>query len=90
VRLGREVEDEAAAVHRLRDRAGVADVAVDEAEAGIRFEIRQVLAPPGVGQLVQHDHAPRWALTAQQAHKIRPDKTGAAGDKYLLAHGSAV
>ena len=60
------------------DRVGVLDAGVHELDV----EAREVLAPPGVRELVEHDDV--VAVVAQaHAHEGRADEAGAAADEQL-------
>ena len=78
MRLGGEVHDRVDAVDRLGDRRRVLDPRVDERDV----EALEVLAPPGVRELVEHDDL--VAVLAQaQPHEVRADEAGAAADEEL-------
>ena len=80
VRLGGEVDHRVDAVDRLGDRVGVLDRAVHE---GV-LDVLEVLAPPGVGQLVEDDDLVA-AVAHAHAHEVRADEAGAATDQELHA-----
>ena len=78
MRLGGEVHDGVDAVDRAGDRVGILDAGVHEVDV----EAREVLAPAGVRELVEHDDV--VAVVAQaQAHEGRADEAGAAADEQL-------
>ena len=58
------------AAHRLRVR----DVALHEREAGMALHVGQVLAPAGVGELVQDDDLPLRARARQEPREVRADE----------------
>ena len=93
VRLGGEVDDRRGRarvgsvrrpVERERDRRGVLDRAVDEAEARIVGEVVEVLLAPGVGELVEHGHLVA-VLPQALAHERRADEAGSAADEQFHA-----
>ena len=78
MRLGGEVHDGVDARHRAGDSGGVLDPGVHELDV----EALEVLAPSGVGELVEHGD--RVAVVAQpDAHERRADEPGAAADEQL-------
>ena len=89
VRLGGEVDDRVAALDRRRDGVAVVDVALDELDA-VRRQALEVLAPPGVGELVEHAHRVVRVLGEPAAHEVRADEPGAAGDEQLHAAASTL
>ena len=71
-----EVDDRLRAGGGLRDRVGIADVAVEELDA----HAVEVGAIAGVGELVEHrDALPRCGETLRE---VRADEAGAAGDEH--------
>ena len=80
VRLGGEVDDRVAALHRLAHDRRVLDPADEQLGA-----LGQVLAPPRVGQLVEHADV---VLVADQPHVGRADEAGGAGDEDPHARAS--
>ena len=83
VRLGREVHHGVAALHRLARRAWILDRALDEHDPVLH--LRQVLAPAGVGELVEHHDLVVRARLEHHPHVCRADETGGAGDQQLHA-----
>ena len=81
VGLGGEVDDRVAALHRLAHDRRVLDRADDQLGA-----LGQVLAPAGVGELVEHDDL---VLVAGEPHVGGADEPGGAGDQELHAASSA-
>ena len=80
VRLGGEVDDRLGALDRRRDGGRVLDRAVHERESRVGFDILEVLATPGVGQLVEHDNF--VVVVAQpQADEVGADEAGATTDQ---------
>jgi len=75
VRLGGEVDDRVDALHRFAHHRRVLDPALDQCRA-----LRQVLAPAGVGELVEDDDL---VLGAGDADVGRADETGGAGHQEL-------
>ncbi len=75
VRLGGKVDDRVAVGDRVGHRRGVLDRPVHEPD--LVDHVVQVLAPPGVGQLVQHGYLVA-VLTEAQANERRADEPGAA------------
>ena len=80
VRLGGEVDDRLDARDRVRDRVGVLDRAVHEAD--LPRHVLQVLAPARVGELVEHA-TPVAVLADAQPHESRADEARAAADEQL-------
>ncbi len=89
--LGGEVHDHvhAAAVHAFvcrSDSLRLGDVALHEAVVRLSFVFGQVLADPGVRELVEvHDLRILAVLAEDEADEIRSDEAGAAGDE--ITHG---
>jgi hypothetical protein len=80
---GREVADRADAVQRRVDRLGVANVAMNELEAGIAAERRDAV---GVGARQQRvKHTDLVTCAHERLDHAGPDKAGAAGHQY--SHG---
>ena len=77
MRLGGEVHDQLAALHRLAHGVRVLDRALDELDPVL--DVGQVLAPPGVGELVEHDDLVVGPRLEQHAHVGRADEPGGAG-----------
>ena len=71
MRLGREVDDRVDALGQLQHEVAVLDRADDQLHV-----VGQVLAPPGVGELVEHHHV---VLVLDEAHVGRADEAGRAG-----------
>ncbi len=76
MRLGGEVDDRVDALHRIGDRALVLDRAVDE----LVLDVVEVLAAPGVGELVEHDDVVA-VIAHADAHEVRADEARAAADQ---------
>ena len=66
------------------DQSSIADVALDEAVAGIGGDVGQVLEVAGVGELVEVDQAYVGAALQAEPHEVRADKAAAAGDEKVF------
>ncbi len=80
VRLGGEVDDGVGVTHRLFNLGGVADVALNEAVAGVVLDVAQVVEVAGVGELVEVDDIV-VVMAQEPAHEVGADEAGAAGDE---------
>ena len=83
VGLGGEVDDEVGVLRREQpgDEGAVADIAPDEAEAGVGQQLPEVVRVPGVGQGVEAQQ-PEVRMPLQHVpEEIRADESGAAGDE---------
>ena len=76
--IGREVENEIASGHRLRQRREVKIVAANEFEIGMAPRARQKFILAG-GKIVPADDV--FAAGQQAVNEIAANKTGGAGDK---------
>jgi hypothetical protein len=73
VRLGGEVDDRVDALGQLQHEVAILDRAHDQLDV-----VGQVLAPAGVGQLVEHNHV---VLVLDEVDIGRADEAGGAGDE---------
>ena len=71
--LGGEVDDRVTALHRLTHGGGILDGALDQLGT-----VRQVLAPPGIGELVEDDDV---VLVTYQPHVGGADEACGAGNQ---------
>ncbi|MNY39799.1 hypothetical protein D3C86_1745020 [compost metagenome] len=78
--LGGEVHDGVGLGRERVDEGRVADVAVDEAEAGVGLKILEARQVAGVGQRVEDDDLVLGMLVQDVAREVGADETGAAGD----------
>ena len=83
MRLGGEVDDDLRGPHERRGGCGVSDVSLYEAVAGMIVDRREVLAAPGVGQLVERGDAPVGVRVERELDVVAPDEPGPAGDQHL-------
>jgi hypothetical protein len=77
MRLGGEVDDRVDTSGDLPDQLAVLDAADHELDG-----VRHVLAPPRVGELVEHDDL---VVGLEEAHVRGADEPGAAGHEQLHA-----
>ena len=88
VALGREVHDRVVAGHRVLERAGVADVALDELEARAVVDVLQRREVAGVRERVVDGHLV-VGVGQHVTHVVGADEPGAAGDELLHVTSSA-
>ena len=62
------------------DKVQVGHVALHKGEPRVGLEVRQVLAPAGVGKLVQHGDGPIFVSSQGVANEVGTDEAGAPGD----------
>ena len=77
VRVRREVHDRIAAAHHRPDHLGILDRPLDEPD--LVLDVREVLAPSGVGELVEHDDL--VAAVERDAHVAGTDEARTTRDE---------
>jgi hypothetical protein len=84
VRFGGEVDDGVDLCDRRVDGVGVLDPRAHEGEARVGDQVREVLLPAGVGQLVEDDDVVA-GLPQALAREVRADEAGPTADEQLHA-----
>ncbi len=81
VRLGGEVHDDVRLLDERSAHRRVGDVAVHEDVPRAVHHVVEVLAAPGVGELVECGDSPVRVRRQRVAHEVAADEPGAAGDE---------